>query len=580
MLSVIIPVYNAEKYIDNCLRSVLSQKNADFEVVLVNDGSTDRTDELCLQWCGEYKNLIYLTQENQGQGSARNYAVTHASGQWLVFLDADDEMCPGALEELEKMALSDFDIVFYEFFLRRKSDIVDEYIELSENVKDKKDLIREMTSFLWDKMIRRDFWRQHEIELENNYGEDLKTVYLLSAKCRQFGLLRKPLVRHYERDDNLSSNACKVMQITESIEETIEAFLNGNLLECYRVPLFYMVYRQYLLYQAPAFCDFEPEQLSKIQEKLKQILRKYFGGILTCLEMMKKTELLLVGRNFEKIYRELAVYAFHVKSVSEYDELERFVITDNKSEAENQLYLLDLSGEGRTCLFGTRSWKWQRERWKDLVDEFLYKASRRGKIKGVVICGGINCYTQELVTGFREKIPVSMVEETIPLIEIIQGCFSKPQDICPCDEADQREKFWCKGEQYRLQYNEAVLNAWMKVKFQGKSFDSFFQKYGYKKVAIYGMGYLGERLLDELYQSNVEVVYGIEKDKKESDRLRMYVLQEEWPQVDAIVVSVVHLFFGIKYELEQKTDIPILSLENIIEYLLGDRHGYIKNGSA
>lgn len=590
MISVIIPVYNGEKYIDNCLRSVLSQKNADFEVILVNDGSTDRTDELCRKWRKKYANLIYFTQNNQGQGSARNYGVTHARGQWLVFLDADDEMCPDAMEAMEKAVSDNLDIVFFEFFQRRKGDMSDHPVKFTEETEDKKQMMRMMSTFLWDKMFRLDFWKQERIDLENMYGEDLKAVYLLMAKCGKFGLIRKPLIRHYEREDNLSSDPKKVMGITESIENTLQEFSERELLAAYQIPLFYMVYRQYLLYQDPKFCDFQQEQLQEIQDRLKGILQKYFGLICDCLKMMEKTELVMIGRTFEQIYEEIKKeregFGFVFKRTSEYDELERFVTVDGKTVTENtvegQFYLLDLSHEGRTCRFGTRSQTWQRTRWIALADEFLEKAGRRGNIKGIVIYKGSDCYTQDLMTILGKKAHVETADRTMSLLETVLTGFIQTQEICVENRQIGGKPFWCEGEQYRLQYNEAILHIWLKLKYQNKSFAVFFQRHGYKKIAIYGMGHLGERLLDELNLTDVHVVYGIEKEKKEAGRLKMYSMQEEWPQVDAIVVSVVHLFFVIKYELEQKTDIPVLSLEHILEELLcgEDKHDYIENSST
>lgn len=590
MISVIIPVYNGEKYIDSCLRSVLSQKNVDFEVVLVNDGSTDRTDALCREWRKRYTNLTYFTQSNQGQGSARDYAIAHARGQWLVFLDADDEMCPGALEVMERSVSDNLDIVFYEFFLRRKGDVSDEPVKLPEEAEDKKQLMKVMTTFLWDKMFRLDFWKRERIDLEDMYGEDLKAVYLLMAGCRQFKVIRKPLIRHYEREDNLSSDPKKVMGITGSIENTLQEFSERELLAVYQIPLFYMVYRQYLVYQEPEFCDFEQEQLREIQQRLKEIIQEYFGVICDCLKMMEKTELIMIGRAFEQVYEEIRKeregFGFVFKCISEYDELERFITVDDKNITENttknQFYLMDLSYEGRAYRFGTRSQAWQRTRWITLTDEFLEKAGRRGNIKGIVIYKGSDSCTQGLMTILGKKTHVETVERTMSLLEIVLASFLQTPKICVEKEQAERKPFWCKGEQYRLQYNEAILHLWLKLKYQDRSFSLFFQERGYKKIAIYGMGHLGERLLDELNLTDIHVAYGIEKEKKESGRLKMYSVKEEWPKVDVIVVSVVHLFFEIKYELEQKTDIPVLSLESILEELSReeDKHDYIKKGST
>lgn len=96
MISVIIPLYNKESIIERSLQSVLSQDYDDFEIVVVNDGSTDRSAEIVKSLTDPRVHLI--EQENGGPSKARNTGVKHAKGDWIVFLDADDELLPGALK--------------------------------------------------------------------------------------------------------------------------------------------------------------------------------------------------------------------------------------------------------------------------------------------------------------------------------------------------------------------------------------------------------------------------------------------------------------------------------------------------
>ena len=96
MISVIIPLYNKEPIIEKSLRSVLSQDYDNFEVVVVNDGSTDRSAEIVKSI--DDPRIRLIEQENGGPSKARNTGVKNAKGEWIVFLDADDELLPGALK--------------------------------------------------------------------------------------------------------------------------------------------------------------------------------------------------------------------------------------------------------------------------------------------------------------------------------------------------------------------------------------------------------------------------------------------------------------------------------------------------
>ena len=94
ILSIIIPMYNCEQYIAQCLDSILTSDlpKDDYEVIIVNDGSKDRGPEIAQDYCKKYDNLIYLTQENQGQSVARNEGTKAANGIYLWFVDADDRL--------------------------------------------------------------------------------------------------------------------------------------------------------------------------------------------------------------------------------------------------------------------------------------------------------------------------------------------------------------------------------------------------------------------------------------------------------------------------------------------------------
>lgn len=104
MISVIIPLYNKEQIIEKCVQSVLSQDYNDFEVVIVNDGSTDRSAEI-VKGIGDTR-IRFIEQENGGPSKARNTGVLNSKGEWIVFLDADDEFMPGALRYYESLIQS------------------------------------------------------------------------------------------------------------------------------------------------------------------------------------------------------------------------------------------------------------------------------------------------------------------------------------------------------------------------------------------------------------------------------------------------------------------------------------------
>ena len=104
-ISVIIPVYNTEKYLERCLDSVLAQTHQNFEVICVNDGSTDASESILKRYAEKDKRFKVMKQPNQGQGTARNTGLDIATGDYILFLDSDDQLPDYALAVLLEIAL-------------------------------------------------------------------------------------------------------------------------------------------------------------------------------------------------------------------------------------------------------------------------------------------------------------------------------------------------------------------------------------------------------------------------------------------------------------------------------------------
>lgn len=110
-----------------------------------------------------------------------------------------------------------------------------------------------------------------------------------------------------------------------------------------------------------------------------------------------------------------------------------------------------------------------------------------------------------------------------------------------------------------------MMNQWVKVKQEGKGLAAYFETNGYKKIAIYGMSYAGETLVDELKNTGITVAYGIDKraDSLYTD-LDIVTMEDDLGDVDAIVVTAITFFDEIEEQLLEKIDCPILSLEDIL----------------
>ena len=114
LISVIVPVYNAEQYLAECLDSVLEQTYKNLEIILINDGSRDASGEICRQYRERDDRIILIEQENAGVSVARNRGIEQASGEYLMFVDADDMIAPWLCEEAFRN-MEDCDVLMFQF---------------------------------------------------------------------------------------------------------------------------------------------------------------------------------------------------------------------------------------------------------------------------------------------------------------------------------------------------------------------------------------------------------------------------------------------------------------------------------
>lgn len=111
LVSVIVPVYNVEKYLGKCLDSIISQIYTNLEIILVNDGSTDQSEKICVNYKNRDKRITYIYQTNAGSGPARNNGLKHAHGKFIVFVDPDDWIDSNLVSNLVSAQSNSFDLV-------------------------------------------------------------------------------------------------------------------------------------------------------------------------------------------------------------------------------------------------------------------------------------------------------------------------------------------------------------------------------------------------------------------------------------------------------------------------------------
>lgn len=177
LVSVIIPIYNAERSLNKCIRSVVQQQGT-VEVILIDDGSTDNSLSICKEWESKKQNVFLYRQENSGVSVARNLGLSKASGQYILFVDADDALPDNSIANYMKYDVSRYDLIIgsYREVGRGPKKGVIRNMTGYDDIHIKKDF-DEFDSLLntpWGKLYKREIIEQHGLEFDvgRPFGED------------------------------------------------------------------------------------------------------------------------------------------------------------------------------------------------------------------------------------------------------------------------------------------------------------------------------------------------------------------------------------------------------------------------
>ncbi len=233
-VSVVIPVYNAEKYLEQCLDSVFGQTLKEIEIICVDDGSTDQSNAILENYRCDHPNLKVYHQENRYAGAARNNGLSHASGKYVIFWDSDDYFDLRALELMYAQAektqadvcicnAQDFDSETGEFIAHnylRKPYPQEEVF----NIRDCKDRIYTFTSTVpWNKLIRRSFMIDQDIFFqETKHINDVMASLLILSLAERITICKKRLIyyRMNRADSLMSTYGEKIDSVMVAYEET------------------------------------------------------------------------------------------------------------------------------------------------------------------------------------------------------------------------------------------------------------------------------------------------------------------------------------------------------------------------
>lgn len=227
-ISIIVPIYNVEKYLTQCINSVLRQSYQNLKIILVNDGSTDNSSKICDDYAQKDSRIVVIHKGNGGLSDARNAGIKIATGEYIYFIDSDDWLAPRAIETLLDFAIkNNCEIVqgswyyaYNDYLLydnsRKNPFILNREQAMKELIKN--DYIK---NFAWGKLYKTEIVKKH-LFVKGVYFEDSYWQHHIINETNNYGLIPTPLYYYRQRNESISGTfSIKILDLLKGYEQRL-----------------------------------------------------------------------------------------------------------------------------------------------------------------------------------------------------------------------------------------------------------------------------------------------------------------------------------------------------------------------
>lgn len=232
LISVIVPIYNVEKYLEKSIRSIMEQTYKELEIILVDDGSSDHCPQICDQFAKEDSRVQVIHKKNGGLSDARNKGIKHALGEYLVFIDSDDYIAPNMIEQLYQRIIwdhSDMALCNIAFVDEKGEFLQYDSSQVEDSVVDEEQFWREYYGdnhiycvVAWNKLYSRRIFEGIQYE-EGKKHEDEFIIHKIVSQCKRISFLKEKYYYYVKHPNSIMNNNFSVKNLDYS-----EAFFNRS----------------------------------------------------------------------------------------------------------------------------------------------------------------------------------------------------------------------------------------------------------------------------------------------------------------------------------------------------------------
>lgn len=298
-ISIIVPVYNVENYLADCLDSLLKQTYKNIEIIVINDGSPDRSQKIIDQYAKKDSRIVPLIKENGGLSDTRNFGIKHARGKYIGFIDGDDYVEPDMCEKMYKKAIKEnSDIVECNLF-HNYPDKFD--VEIGKKIYDPHEMIRMGRSVAWNKLYKREWLKSCDVWFTIGIlNEDVEFYIKLVPFIHKISYVKEAGVHYVFRRESLMNNSTsKVLDIFKVFENIEDYYREKNIYQKYQADIEYLAIRIIL-------CN-TMIRLSKIKDKKerKWAFRENWRKLNEMFPDWKKNLYLKMGKTKKEYYMKI-----------------------------------------------------------------------------------------------------------------------------------------------------------------------------------------------------------------------------------------------------------------------------------
>jgi len=232
IISIVVPIYNVEKYLDKCIDSITNQTYKNLEILLIDDGSTDDCPKICDKWAKKDSRIKVYHKKNGGLSDARNYGIERAKGKYIGFIDSDDWVELDMYENLyREIVNNEVDIVICGRFIEYENSYTIEQKANEKVIMDKKEALIKLNSFAgfdmaaWDKLYKKSLFNDIEFPFGKKC-EDAYIAYKLFEKCKKIEYYPQCYYHYLQRKYSISKSNTLNMDFIYAAKEQLEFFKN------------------------------------------------------------------------------------------------------------------------------------------------------------------------------------------------------------------------------------------------------------------------------------------------------------------------------------------------------------------